>query len=348
MREIYTFEELKEISKKIQEYINKGQYDEGLALCKEKYCEQSSVIQNQKIHILFKMKRYEEEVKECEKAYERWQDEKYKKYKYMAISYLQLYNENKTVSNTNVNIYLTKIYCNILELEELNKEKINPWEKLILHIAYFEKINQKQALQMVKRAKTTMDNLNEEQKKILNRLQERLLKKKKQVFDCLLYCQILNCHMDISLIENKKEVPANIEKPTPITFKETAEVRKEKVKTISKNPKMLEQQGVRRNRYTNRNNTSVNFNNSEVTEKSKAKNIPLVKDLYPKEVEEIKKFIYVKMNTAFNKESVKAWDYFERLAEKSSDDQFACRDFNTIIGRLYEERDNELVRRKWV
>ncbi len=115
-----TFEELKEISKRIKELISQRKYEEALELCTDEICEQdviilsqkitilikmdrceealelctvegceqSDVIQDQKITILFILERYEEIVEECDKGYNRWKNKRFVQSKLIAISHI--------------------------------------------------------------------------------------------------------------------------------------------------------------------------------------------------------------------------------------------------------------------
>ncbi len=227
--------------------------------------------------------------------------------------------------NTKNNI-LTKIYFNDIVIEELNNLSMDLWEKLVLRIAYYEKHCKKRGLQLIKQAILQME-LTQEQKMILNKLRERLSSKKMIFFDCGLYCDILNCSINGQYMPNSiKE--KNLSENTTVgkESKQVSFIKKEEPPKKENKPKMIGQEGRSRNRY----NTNIE-NNFKPKGKQK-KQVLFIKDVFAKELLEIKKYVYWEMNWGTNRlGATRIWDTLEFLEEKDVKDEVAYNKMLRII-----------------
>ncbi len=227
-----------------------------------------------------------------------------------------------------VSILLTKIYCDAISLEELEKENISLFNRIILLVAYYEKHNKKQGIQFINQRKQEVEE--KDQVKVLNMLKERL-SSKKTMFDCGLYREILNCGIDWNLvtqIEKKKKENATIKLPVvtsnPVVLNIPA-----KEKSVRTSPsKMIMVEGKKESRVA-----------SESPHMPKVKNIQekqiLIKDIFPDEIMKMGSQVYVGMQSKDRKrykDVIQAWNILENLSNKQITDTDAL---NTMISLTY-------------
>lgn len=353
MEENLTKKDLHNLYLEIVDLVKEKNYEEALKKCEEEYCEKNLNIQSQKIKILYEMGHGDKALEECNREfcrdnltilsqkfsilirfgkYEEVLNECKEEYCEKNISIRCLKNEALTLktnlelskkrrANVSVNskkrldLFLTQIYYDDIDIEQIKELNIDNCEKIILQIAYYEKHNKALGIRFVKSVKQNFE-WTEEQRKIINRLSERLLIKKTIIFDIQLYCEILKCSIDfnykVSSEKNEEKLLFNehskpkVESPTLV-----------EKKIPKKEPrKMVGQEGKRLNRYTNNQNHSTVVSNviQEV----------LLKDIFAREIFEIQKYIYLQMNGGTkSKNAIQAWDNFENLINKKVDDQNA-------------------------
>lgn len=289
------------ISRQIQILINEKEYERALELCMEENCVNDKVIQSQK-NKLSMLKEDQEDIKQ---VYETVKDNVYIQVKPIIA--------DRIIS---INDLLTKIYFDDIKLEELNRETLNDWEKLVLTIAFYEKHDKEKAMSFLNSVSLQM-NLSMEQKKSLNKLKEKISIKKKTFVDWEIYCNILNCVIDFDYNPEKKGdiMEENIEKESKkivnVVIKES-----KKVKKVS--PKMITIEGKTKNRH----DTFVNESSNHQDE-NQANNL-FIKDIFVKELLEIKKYIYLEMYSLENRrKAIRIWNMLEILEEKKADDKQA-------------------------
>lgn len=213
------------ISSIINKLKNEKRYEEALNLCTKENCLKDIVIERQKISILFDLKKYDEIVKECDKVIEMWDSNYYytnnkKIYlEYFEYSKKSALNRNNgkivdkeyyqlhLANNKEENIYLTRIYFDDIKEEEINCLKIDYWQKILLTLAFYEKKNKnynKKGLEFIRNV-LLEKKITEEQRKILDKIKERLLRistDKYYIIDWEFYTNCLNCIINFNYFEN--------------------------------------------------------------------------------------------------------------------------------------------------
>ena len=302
-------------------------YDEVLELCNKEENLNNLNLQEQHVKILLKMYEKTEDNNVLERALVVCK-------KNPAIKdYKKLMNKIKRYMSGN-NMLLTKLLSNIYYgsvcEDEIVESNITDWEKSLLLISYYEKNNRKKGLSYIKMLKKDYSN-NKEKLKILNLLYERLNSKKMHVFDAILYSDYLNCTVNINLAKTKT-IPKVEEIKIDSKPSVVAKVPDARKKSIYKPQQITTVKNCRYNRYNNPNscNGSKIDNVTETIVKNKK-----IKDIFPREILVIGAYIYVEMNSINNqRRAIMAWDNFECLIEKSSNDTHAMGRIVAIIQKF--------------
>ena len=183
-------------SQKITILMKQNKIDEALEIC-DKF-QKNEVIQSQKITILQKQNKIDESLEICH----RFSEDKYRKKKKVIINSENCIN-NVFITKKNeplVSTLLTNIYINNISEEEIQNSDLSDYEKTILLIAYYEKINKKKGINIIKLKKKNTKNIIEV--KNYNMLLEKLSRKKNSIFDIMIYKDILKCSINFEKISN--------------------------------------------------------------------------------------------------------------------------------------------------
>ena len=352
------------ISYIIKNYIQNKEYDAALGLCTDELCLQFEIVNKKKIDIIFYLlERYEDAIRESEKAYQRWQKPKFLKAKHRAISLtikklvenkeyeralelcsdevckqnevinsqkicilnklermerekvklLEIQEDNsfkKEESNNKISLYLTKIYFNDINLLELD-DITSLWAKIILQIAYYEKFNKGLGLKLINEVKKD-NNLTLEQKKVLNKLLDRLRNKKPSIFDVSIYSEILKVNIDFDYVKVEEVILEEVKEEKKVIVIEP----KEKVKNKINSAQYKVCVGTPVNRYNNQKNKTV-------LKQVKVKEV-LIGDVFKTDIDVIKKYVYYQIHFGENKKSaIKVWDIIEDLKNEPISNTFA-------------------------
>ena len=176
--------------------MKQNKIDEALEIC-DKF-QKNEVIQSQKITILQKQNKIDESLEICH----RFSEDKYRKKKKVIINSENCIN-NVFITKKNeplVSTLLTNIYINNISEEEIQNSDLSDYEKTILLIAYYEKINKKKGINIIKLKKKNTKNIIEV--KNYNMLLEKLSRKKNSIFDIMIYKDILKCSINFEKISN--------------------------------------------------------------------------------------------------------------------------------------------------
>lgn len=329
-------------SEYISTLIGKRKLSEALKVCNQ--YEDYEPMQSQKVTILMKQGKLQEAFDVCSQkkyAHNHYFIRKKQKIKQkMKKIKKDIQNDNLSVcsNSNNINsILLTKIYCNSVLLDEIEKEKIDEWSKIILLIAYYEKNNRKKGINIIKEFRKT-NTTTLEQSKILNILLEKLKNKKTLIFDPTVYSKYLNCHIDdqltIELLGQQEKLGPVIESSIIKTETISKEQKKidvdfEQNKKV-KSKKMIVVEGKR---VGDKNNSKLSFETTVQATKNTS-NI-LIKDVFKDEVLEVGKYLYVQMrNLKIQASAVAAWDRFEVLINKPVSDRIALEKMIAFLKRI--------------
>lgn len=310
-------------STQIRILIMSEDYEGALEICNREDNLNNMNIQEQQVRILLKMFQQTEDNSLLERALVICNNNpsmnNCKKYKNKINNYMKNFDNNYQVTNLLSNI----CYGNI-SVEEINNSDIDTFKKLILLISYYEKNNKKKGLSYIKMLKKDYSD-DKEKLKILNLLYERLNSKKTRVFDAKIYASYLNCTVDMVNIQNIPEVEKIEIKSKPKVIDKVPEIRK---KSVYKSQQVTTVKNIRYNRYNNQSS------NKKQTIKSTEPVIRVkkIKEKFPQEILEIGKYLYVEMNNPEKQQlAIAAWDNFECLIEKTTDDLKAMGRIRHII-----------------
>lgn len=319
-------------SLKINALIKLERYEEALSICEQPKFYDHPVIQSQKIGILVKQNKYEEALEICDRKIfleEKTIQEQKKNMLMYSSELIEKYTTTKHLKT----LVLTKIYCDLIKEEELEIKDLENWENILLKIAYYEKNNKKKGKIFIKSIKQSIINIGDKEKiKTLNILYNRLCNNK-LYFNPEIYTNYLNCTINSDLVidiynnENKKEEIVVTEK-LPTTTPSIKEDTKSKNNELPN--KEIVYTGKRvNNRYYQQ--SSIENNNEQIHTKIF---IP-IKILFPDEILEIGKNLYIQMqdlNT--QKKAIDAWDRFEVLINKDSNDKEALERMINLLERI--------------
>ena len=331
-----------------------GRLGEALKLCNQPGNDENYFVQAEKIKILTQMGKIAAAFKICEK-YAKKSSLIYKlRYKLIVLCNYSDYKfediKSKNQKDTLSSRFVTKIYCDDLSLEELEKSKENltKWQYFILKVAYYEKKNKKSGLLFIKENK---DEFKEEEKqKTIRMLSERLKNTKGlMLFDSSVYCNILDCSFDFELQKEilEKQQKAS-EKVIVPTVKKTEEQKVEKVDAPRKNVHNVEIKTVRQY-VTSGGKVSLTQEipkSKKIIQKEKDKPILTMRSIYENEIEQIGKVLYLAMQDSERKfQAVKAWDRLEILADSPVSDIVMLEKMENLLKRLgYLPKDKILKR----
>lgn len=368
-----------QISKNINMLTKENKIEEAIELCK-KY-EENPNIQSQYIKILVKQKDYKEALRICDlPQFEDLQLIQLEKAKILLE--LKRYNDalrvinnpifenseraeelRNEIKNNQDRKYLselyTRVYLDIISLDEINNSNIDNFKKLVLKMLYYEKHKLPFNLAEIKNAKR----LYGDDKEILNALNEfysKFQNKKFLYINYSLYSSLLNVGLNDELIEkHNNEKTYEFKKPKKVVIESVKKVEHKEI--IYKIPKkIVTEQKVESDQYVipknKKNKNSIKQNNVK-TGKVKKENKPIdlekikIKDVFQPEIIEIQKYLYVQMNLIKNKKTIDIWDKFSVLIEKSLSDYNALSRFISIATIVnnncsYISIDTELLNNK--
>ncbi len=287
----------------------------------------------------------------CEQFLE---NEKIQSQRITTLTKLDCYNKKLKQSNYSDEMLeskiLTNIYLDRISEEEIKNVQLSEFDKTILLMACYEKHNKKKGIQIIKqKIKTDSD---KSVIKIYNILLERLSSNRNQIFDVIIYANILKCHIvfDESFkYEEKKSddeivVQKNVEEPK-ILNEVNSTIRLPKSNNKNKKTYII----VKGENNNSRNSIKKSNTNFEKPTLSKEiKNEILIKDIFKDELMIISKYIYLELyNPERQKQAIKAWDVLERLSYSLVDDKKSLNKIITIIDKLFPEKI-ELNQKKYV
>ena len=351
-------------SQKITILMKQNKIDEALEIC-DKF-QKNEVIQSQKITILQKQNKIDESLEICH----RFSEDKYRKKKKVIINSENCIN-NVFITKKNeplVSTLLTNIYINNISEEEIQNSDLSDYEKTILLIAYYEKINKKKGINIIKLKKKNTKNIIEV--KNYNMLLEKLSRKKNSIFDIMIYKDILKCSINFEKISNSfieetkiKEIKTSepkVEVSKNKTDKKSVKVvnnrnvekideQKESKKAeeikISE-PKVEVSKNKTDEKYITMSGKVVNNRNiekmdeKEKSTKTKESEPQLIKDIFKNEIISIGKQIYVELyNPERQKDALKAWDILEQIANSSINDKKNLKKMLRIINLVSPEKE---------
>ena len=354
-------------SQKITILMKQNKIDEALGIC-DRFPE-NEPIQSQKITILQKQNKMDESLEICH----RFPEDEYRKKKKAIINSENCIN-NVFITKKNeplVSTLLTNIYINNISEEEIQNSDLSDYEKTILLIAYYEKINKKKGINIIKLKKKNTKNIIEV--KNYNMLLEKLSRKKNSIFDIMIYKDILKCSINFEKISNSfieetkiKEIKTSEPKVEVLKNKtdkksvkivnnrnvekidEQKESKKaEEIKTSE--PKVEVSKNKTDEKYITMSGKVVNNRNVEKTDekekstKTKESEPQLIKDIFKNEIISIGKQIYVELynpdNPERQKDALKAWDILEQIANSSINDKKNLKKMLRIINLVYPEKE---------
>ena len=354
-------------SQKIAILMKQNKIDEALEIC-DKF-QKNEQIQSQKITILQKQNKMDESLEICH----RFSEDKYRKKKKVIINSENCIN-NVFITKKNkplVSTLLTNIYINNISEEEIQNSDLSDYEKTILLIAYYEKINKKKGINIIKSKKKNTKNIIEV--KNYNMLLEKLSRKKNSIFDIMIYEDILKCSINFekisnSFIEETKTKEIKTSEPKVEVLKNKTDKKSVKVvnnrnieKTDEKEkstktkeikipkPKVEAVKNKTDEKYIIMSGKVVNNRNIEKTDekekstKTKESEPQLIKDVFKNEIISIGKQIYVELynpdNPERQKDALKAWDILEQIANSSINDKKNLKKILRIINLIYPEKE---------
>ena len=331
-----TFEELP-LSTQIKLLVIEHKYDLALELCNKPENIDNKNIQEQKLKILLLIYEQTNNQQYLEQALDLCKENAGIKSFDKHNKKIQ-YNIKTNDINKDLTVLLTNIYYGTISKEEIENSNINPWEKSILLISYYEKNNKKMGITYLKKLKTEYKEI-KEKLKIINILYERLNSRKTRIYDISIYSKLLNCTINNSYI---KKVEENVDNQI------VEKVNTNSEKLIIKESNVTEKKLSQPKQIYTTNGTKYNRHNRDIQEKDKKeieKNKELIikkvyiKDIFPNEVIEIGKYLYIEMNNSKNQQNaIKAWDNFECLINKTTDDVQAMNRMIRILKRFQTEK----------
>lgn len=295
---------------------------EALEIC-DKF-QKNEVIQSQKITILQKQNKIDESLEICH----RFSEDKYRKKKKVIINSENCIN-NVFITKKNeplVSTLLTNIYINNISEEEIQNSDLSDYEKTILLIAYYEKINKKKGINIIKLKKKNTKNIIEV--KNYNMLLEKLSRKKNSIFDIMIYKDILKCSINFEKISNSFIEETKIKEIK--TSEPKVEVSKNKTdeKYITMSGKVVNNRNIEK------------MDEKEKSTKTKESEPQLIKDIFKNEIISIGKQIYVELyNPERQKDALKAWDILEQIANSSINDKKNLKKMLRIINLVSPEKE---------
>ena len=282
-------------SQKITILIKLDKLQEALNICNQfLHCE---IIQLQKINILIKLNKLQEALEICDN----FSNNEIIQYKKIIIKNLIV--SGKLNQNNSLEKKLMKIYTNTMRETIIRNSLLDNYNKNILLVAYFEKHDKKQAIEILKKLKCETKEINK--LRALNELQKKLSNNKKMPFDLTLYFNLINNTFEIQKKETQKEIKKETQK----------EIKKE-----TKEKKILNEKGVD---LVMKKEKKVIFIKGEKSKRKENKKLEtnnlikdiLIKDVFKQEIYEIGKYIYCQMESQERRKSaIQAWDKLEDLS----------------------------------
>ena len=309
-------------SQKITILMKQNKMDEALEIC-DRFPE-NEPIQSQKTAILLKQDKIDESLEICH----RFSEDEYRKKKKAIINSENCIN-NVFITKKNeplVSTLLTNIYINNISEEEIQNSDLSDYEKTILLIAYYEKINKKKGINIIKLKKKNTKNIIEV--KNYNMLLEKLSRKKNSIFDIMIYKDILKCSINFEKISNSFIEETKIKEIK--TSEPKVEVSKNKTdeKYITMSGKVVNNRNIEK------------MDEKEKSTKTKESEPQLIKDIFKNEIISIGKQIYVELyNPERQKDALKAWDILEQIANSSINDKKNLKKMLRIINLVYPEKE---------
>lgn len=236
--------------------------------------------------------------------------------------------ENKKITSTSnyiriLDLLYSKLYYGTLTVEEIKNSTITEFMKDILILAYHDK-NHSKYLDTYKRECKRKYADSPSQLKELNKLFNRM--GNNHYFNIESYNEILGASIKKNFknqtVEPESVQPKQEEKQVLKPQQQVVEPKKQKVES-----KYVTCVGVK----TNNRYTESNYN--QIKTVTPNQQVLQIKNMFPKEVEIIGKYLYCNMNNPETvKQAIKAWDNFEILIEKPVTDQQAIDNMTKKIG----------------
>jgi len=342
-----------QISKKISMLTKENRIEEAIELCK-KY-EDNPNIQSQYIKILIKQKDYDTALKICDfpefKDLQLIQLEKakilleLKKYDdALEVVNNSIFKNNEKIEEIKEEIekksnrkYIselyTKIYLDTATLEEINNSDIDEFKKLILKILYYEKNKLPFNLNELKKAKQLYGD-NKERLNALNEFYSKFQNRKFLYINYSLYSSLLRVDLNKEMIEKyNDEKKYELKKPNKVVI-EPEKLKRVKQSNIKYVTPIVQNDESIKYRKKKKISNKAKSQKVVVTKVKQEKIIDLnkikIKDVFPQEVLEVQKYLYVQMNLIKNKQTIDIWDRFSVLIEKSVSDYKALNRFIDI------------------
>lgn len=368
----------------IKELMRNEKYDEALKLCKQVEFMNDLKIQLLTVDILIKLKKYDEALEICNKEeYVHIKDFR-KRNKYINSVKNDEINENPEEISKTRN-YLTEIYANICTEDDIKNSDLNEWIKQILLIAYYEKNNKVRGTKFIKIIKETCEDLDKIRilNNLYTRLNGKKNRFDIGIYEKILKTRIDFLHLEeikkydnstsnIVLQKDKEEeipkkemIEKNIEPEFEGSTKTSlrdiikfgfssnkidekvnanSDIHFEEKKDKKESKKYIVQGGgVTNNRYNHQKNKESKKEENE--SKSKKVDNVLIKDVFSQQVEEVEKYLYVKMQSndcPTQQKAIKTWDIFENMINKPINDQNNLRKFLNFIKRVAESNTLEI------
>lgn len=317
-------------------YLEK--YEEALAVCNSNGYSDYAQTQAQKAKILIALYEKNKDItflKQALEIYNRYPENKYMKKSRRRV----LYMINSIKNNTTISEYLTRVYCNDITREEIEKLDITNWEKDLLITALYEKTNKKAGEVHLKRIKPNYSE-DREKTKTINNLLNRLMSKK-TYYDITIYGKLLGCGINpeqainkLSKVSEKTKPVITSIKPVISKVKENNPNQRLKVIKLNDNKEIKPITSEVLSTEVKPTDIIMPVEKEESISTPKTKKV-LIRDLFKEEVLEIRKYLYLQMaDQSIQSKAVKAWDKFEIMIEKDSSDKENLKRMITLLNNL--------------
>lgn len=235
---------------------------------------------------------------------------------------------------------LTRIYLDIIEIDEIKNSYTEDWDKELLLIAYYEKHNQKNGISYIKELKKKYITDPEKLKKLNILFSKFSSNNKTKIFHAGLYEKYLDVKIDSDrVIEfnnknmiNKSNEVEEIHSNIPV--KETIRKEEKKIEKPTIN-NFVGSVGITNNRYNSAG--SSNKNNDNNSSNIVKERILSINDVFEDEIIELRKYIYaLMMEEETRKVAVQAWDKLELLMDKPITAEDSLKRLLKVLKRLEE------------
>jgi len=310
-------------SQYIKILIKQKDYDTALKICDFPEFKDLQLIQLEKAKILLELKKYDDALEVVNNSIFK-NNEKIEEIK----EEIEKKSNRKYISE----LY-TKIYLDTATLEEINNSDIDEFKKLILKILYYEKNKLPFNLNELKKAKQLYGD-NKERLNALNEFYSKFQNRKFLYINYSLYSSLLRVDLNKEMIEKyNDEKKYELKKPNKVVI-EPEKLKRVKQSNIKYVTPIVQNDESIKYRKKKKISNKAKSQKVVVTKVKQEKIIDLnkikIKDVFPQEVLEVQKYLYVQMNLIKNKQTIDIWDRFSVLIEKSVSDYKALNRFIDI------------------